>query len=284
MNDTDPNALSRRSFVAGGTVALGGFAAFRPTFAEAAPKSKLLNAKWTTTGSGGDPDAAPWGAFLSKWLRAGPDGVMRVDYGGAKAAGAKAPLVEWLDAYQAVDPTTLSPMAAQAYWINIYNAVTIDLVLGDYPVKSITRISGGLFNTGPWDEKVVTINGDQLSLNDIEHGILRPIWKDPRVHYGVNCASIGCPDLSATPWRAGDLDERMAAAARTYVNHPRGARVESGRLIVSKIYTWFQEDFGGDDAGVIAHLKRYADEPLAGALEGVSSIADSEYDWALNDV
>lgn len=248
--------------------------------AAAAPASRLIDPAWRRTGGAGDPDYAPWAAFLSGWRRAGSDGVARVDYAAARAdAGA---LNGWLSSMQRVDPTTLSPEAAMAFWINLYNGATVALVLDAWPVKTIREIDGGLFNTGPWDEKRLTVNGARLSLDDVEHGILRPVWADPRVHYAVNCASIGCPNLAAEPWRSAGLDAALDAAATAYVNHPRGARVTEGRLTVSSIYDWFEEDFGGSEAGVIAHLRQYATGDLAAALKDVTGIAGDDYDWAVN--
>ncbi len=274
---------SRRGFLAG--LAIGVGAAASPAFtarAVAAPGSELLDPKWQVTGAGTDPVTAVWGDFLEKWVQAGSGGVTLVDYAGAKAAGDDAALGAWLTVYQQIDPTTLTGGAAMAYWINLYNAATVHLVLAEYPVKSILRIKGGLFNTGPWDEKILTVSGDDLSLNDIEHGILRPIWRDARIHYAVNCASIGCPDLKRTPWISAALEGDLDAAARAYVNHPRGARVEAGQLYVSKIYDWYEEDFGGTSGGVISHLRQYADEDLKADLAGIGRIAGTEYDWALN--
>lgn len=270
--------FSRRACLAGfGAALLAG-----PAAAQFVPGSDLLDPKWAATGTGGDPDHAPLAEFLLRWLRLPADGVARVDYAGALAAGADAPLRAWLEETQRVDPTTLAPGAAFAWWVNLYNAATVDLILQYHPVDSIRVIQGGLFQTGPWDEELLTVNGEALSLNDVEHRILRPIRRDPRVHYAVNCASIGCPNLKATPWTAPALEVDLEAAAGLYVNHPRGARVEDGRLIVSKIYDWFEEDFGGSQEGVIAHLRRYAVGELAEQLAGVDRVADAEYDWSLN--
>lgn len=248
----------------------------------AAPKSKLIDDRWRATGSGGDPDYGVWAEFLSGYLRPGSDGVTRVAYGQAQSDGADRALRAWLGQTQQTDPGALAPAAQRAWWYNLYNAATVDLVLSDYPVSTIKKIKGGLFNTGPWDEKVLTVNGAALSLNDVEHGILRPIYRDNRVHYGVNCASIGCPNLKATPWVAATLEADLDAAAREYVNHPRGASVSGGKLTVSKIYTWYDEDFGGSEAGIIEHLKKYAGPDLAAALGGVSGVDDDVYDWDLN--
>jgi hypothetical protein len=161
----------------------------------------------------------------------------------------------------------------------------VKTVLEAYPVKSIRdiKISPGLFASGPWGKKLAKIEGEPVSLDDIEHRILRPIWKDPRTHYAVNCASIGCPNLPRDAFTRANMEALLEAGAKAYVNHPRGAKVSGGKLVVSSIYVWFKEDFGGNDAGVIAHLKRYANAELAKALEGVSVIASDDYDWALNE-
>ena len=253
-----------------------------PAAAQFIPQPELLGEKWKATGNGGDPDYGPWADFLSKWLRQPSDGVTRVDYAGAVAANARAPLKAWLDQTQKIDPTTLSSSAAFAWWTNLYNAATIDLVLKEYPVRTILQIEGGLFNTGPWDEKILSVNGEALTLNNVEHGILRPIWNDPRVHYAVNCASIGCPNLKATPWTSATLESDLEAGAKAYVNHPRGAQVENGQLVVSKIYDWFEVDFGGSTKGVLDHLRQYAEGQLAKRLANIGRISNSRYDWNLN--
>jgi hypothetical protein len=123
-----------------------------------------------------------------------------------------------------------------------------------------------------------------MSLDDIEHETMRPTFRDPRVHYAVNCASIGCPNLPPRAWRAATLERELDAAAAAFVNHPRGVTVlPDGRLRVSSIYAWFREDFGGSEAGVVAHLRRHAAPPLAARLGERTAIAEDAYDWALND-
>lgn len=246
------------------------------------PSPDLLGQEWTVTGTAHDPDYTVWAGFLNAYIKATPGSVTLVDYAGALADGADAALSAWLAETQQIDPATLRKPAQMAWWINLYNAVTVDLVLKHYPVKTIRKINGGWFDLGPWGDEVVTVNGQRLSLNDIEHRILRPIWRDPRIHYAVNCASIGCPDLAAEPWRAEGLEGRLDDAARAYVNHPRGVRIEGGNLIVSSIYDWFAADFGNNDAEVIAHLRRYAAAPLRDQLQGRTSIDGDDYDWSLN--
>ena len=171
-------------------------------------------------------------------------------------------------------PSKLPRNEAFAYWANLYNAITLQVILDRFPVHSIRDIkSDGLFDPkayiGPWRTKRVTVEGKQLSLDDIEHEIMRPTFKDPRVHYSVNCASFGCPNLPAKAWNAATLDADLDAAARDFINHPRGVAVlAGGKLKVSSIYKWFRDDFGADDAAVIAHLKKYAKPELAPARHG----------------
>lgn len=230
------------------------------------------------------PDNGPWAALLARHRRMGADGIARFDYASVSSAE-RAALGAYIDALAAEDPRRLSRDVQFAYWVNLYNALTVRVVLERYPVASILDIrpSSGLFAYGPWRAKLVEVAGVALSLDDIEHRILRPIWRDPRIHYVVNCASLGCPDLPAAPLEATGLDAALDAAARAYVAHPRGLAFEGLRAVVSKIYLWFREDFGADEQGVLAHLARHADARTQARLAAASGIADYRYDWALND-
>jgi len=229
-------------------------------------------------------DHSAWGQFLKTYLVAGhPSGINRLRYGDITPADRRA-LSEYLDRLQAISVSALNRAEQKAYWINLYNALTIKVVLDHYPVGSIRDIgiSPGWFSAGPWDAKFLTIEGKKVSLNDIEHRILRPIWRDNRVHYAVNCASLGCPNLQPEPFTAENTERLLERGAREYVNHPRGARIEGGRLTVSSIFDWFQVDFGGSAQKVIEHLRRFAEPPLREELKAVGSIASYTYDWSLN--
>jgi hypothetical protein len=165
----------------------------------------------------------------------------------------------YLNALAAIQVSGLSRQEQLAFWINLYNALTIDIVLAHYPVRSILDIdiSPGLFARGPWDKSLIQVEGEALTLNDIEHRILRPIWNDPRIHYAVNCASVSCPNLQNRAFTGATVERMLDSAATAYINNQRGARIEGGQLIVSKIYDWYQEDFRGSARGVIAHLRSY---------------------------
>lgn len=229
-------------------------------------------------------DHGAWDHFLQTYVVRGKDGINRLPY--AKISPADRQLLSnYLSAMQGIAISRYTRKQQLAYWVNLYNATTVNIVLAHYPVASIRDIdiSPGLFADGPWAKKVLTIEGQAVSLNDIEHRILRPLWKDPRIHYAVNCASLGCPDLRNRAFSADHMEEELNMAAREYINHPRGVRVEEKSLHVSSIYSWFQRDFGEDDAQVIAHIKLFASPPLQQQLEGIDSITGDDYDWSLND-
>lgn len=260
---------------------LAGIASFEALFA---PKADLWE-RWAAHDpkSAATIDHAGWDALLARHVRAGTDGLNRFDYNGVTSAD-RAALKGYLARLAEVPISRHARPEQRAYWINLYNALTVDVVLDHYPVASIRDIdiSPGLFSDGPWGRQLATVEGTPLTLNDIEHRILRPIWRDPRTHYAVNCASVGCPNLAAKAYTAATLEMMLEAAAHDYVNSPRGAHLGEGGLTVSSIYVWFQDDFGGGDAAVIDHLRRYADAPLRKALEGRAAIDAHAYDWSLN--
>ncbi len=228
-------------------------------------------------------DHKAFSQLLKQYVKADKNGLNRVDYKGFKTK--QSALKSYIKTLETVKVTSLSKSEQFAYWANLYNAVTINVVLDAYPVKSIKDIdiSPGIFSNGPWGKKLVTIEGTKISLVDIEHQILRKVHKDPRVHYAVNCASVGCPNLQNQAFDGKNLQAQLNRAARDYVNSNRGAVVKGNRLAISKIYVWFKKDFGGNDRGVLAHLKKHADKDLKAKITKIGSINSSFYDWTLND-
>ena len=249
--------------------------------ARAAPKAEPWP-RWQAhrPGAAASVDHGAWGRLLGRYLRPGGDGINRVAYGAVTAADRQA-LEQYVAALAATPVSSLDRPEQRAFWSNLYNALTVQVVLSRYPVRSIRdiAISPGLFASGPWGKKLVTVEGEALCLDDIEHRILRPIWRDPRTHYAVNCAALGCPNLWPEPFTAGNLETVLEQAAAAYVNHPRGVRPTLDGLRLSSLYDWYGEDFGD----LPAHLRRYAAPPLAAALRGGPRIAGYGYDWALND-
>lgn len=241
------------------------------------------------SGSAVKIDYAAWDGLLRRHVVTAPGAVNSVDYAAWKASPDRATLKAVIKNLEAADPVTLDRPEQFAFWANLYNAKTIDVILDAYPVKSIKDINlgGGLaaaVTGGPWKAKTLKVAGEALSLDDIEHGILRPFFKDPRVHYAVNCASIGCPNLMPEAFTGEKLEAQLDAAAGAYVNHPRGVKVTGRAVRASSIYDWFQADFGGDESGVLAHLRKHAAPELAATLKGIESIDGYDYDWRLNGV
>lgn len=226
-------------------------------------------------------DHSAWQRLLDGYLRSDGDGVNLFAYGDVTDTDRQL-LQDYLDRMASLDPRALRRGEQYAYWVNLYNAVTVAIVLDHYPVKSIRRIKGGLLGLGPWNEDVITVQGQVLTLNDIEHRILRPVFQDPRIHYAVNCASIGCPNLAAEVYTADRLEQQLDAAARVFINHPRGVQVEGKRLTLSSIYDWYGGDFGADRDGLLAHLRQYAEPDLARSLATFAGRIRYDYDWRLN--
>ncbi len=253
---------------------------------DAAPPAQVIE-KWNVSNAANTAviNHAAWQELLDSYLKTDePGGIHLFDYGALQANEAdRKKLAAYLKSLAGVDPRDYSRNEQLAYWINLYNALTIFVIVPRYPVESIRDIKSSLIDFGPWNLELFPLQGDKLTLNQIEHGILRPIWQDPRIHYAVNCASLGCPNLAAQAYRADNLEQLLEQGASDYINHPRGARVDNGKLIISSIYDWFEEDFGGNAAGVIAHLQQYARPELAGELENFDKF-DDYYDWKLNDL
>ncbi len=251
-----------------------------------APKKVLLE-EWQGSDESSRTvvDHSPWQAILDQYVVRRKQQTY-FDYAVAHQTGFDN-LNQYVNSLTAIDPLQLNRQEQFAYWLNLYNAATIQIVLQHYPVKSITKIGKGFFSFGPWKDDILTINQRPISLDDIEHGILRPIYNDPRIHYGVNCASLGCPNLLGTAFTADNINDLLNQGAVDFVNHPRGVAIEESEITLSKIYDWFLEDFGGDVEGLLDHIRQYAHPEL---LETLSQAANDntkpglryEYDWSLN--
>jgi hypothetical protein len=247
--------------------------------------------------TGFDHGHAPWTTLLRKHVRLVRGGrATQLAYAGVKADGAA--LKVYLDSLSAVTPAAFAGWTKaerQALLINAYNAFTVELILTRYPdLKSIKDL-GNLLSS-PWKPKWIALLGTQVSLDDIEHAMLRKRgdYDDPRVHFAVNCASIGCPALREKAFVAARLDAQMEEQTLRFMSD--GARnrynAQRGRLELSKIFDWYGEDFRLGHRGIAslpAFAARYADQladaPAAHERIRAASvdIAFADYDWALND-
>ncbi len=191
-------------------------------------------------------------------------------------------LKSYLRDLAAIDPRRLNRDEQFAYWVNLYNALTVELVLKKYPVSSIRKIRylSSLF--GPWDKKLIRVAGERLSLNDIEHRILRPIWRDPRIHFVVNCASLGCPNLPIEALSSKNIESVLENAATDFINHARGVSRRGETLVLSSIFDWYRVDFGSNNEEMLVYLRRFLSADRASFLEHNQGLI-FEYDWSLND-
>ena len=220
--------------------------------------------------------------ILQKYVSA-PDGqgLTHFNYGGLKANSAdKAALDGYIKSLENTNPSSLSPNEQIAYYANLYNAVTVQVVTDNYPVTSIKKL--GPLGSGPWKKNLLTINGKPSSLNNVEHDILRKQFPSPYVHYMVNCASVGCPNLLDTAWEARSLENERKKAAAAYINSPRGVQITPKGLKISSIFKWFKEDFGGK-SGTLQHIRKYARPELTAAIDNGAKVVDYGYDWSLNE-
>ena len=202
-----------------------------------------------------------------------------VDYQGFKNEEAK--LDQYLKVLENTDTKELSRNEQFAFYVNAYNAWTIKLILSGYPgVKSIKDL-GSLFRS-PWKKKICRIDAGIITLDDIEHKILRRRFKDPRVHFAINCASKSCPPLISEPYEGSKLDEQLDSSVRAFLNNPERNYLEGNKLYVSKIFKWFSEDFNND---VVSFFLRYAEgefkEKLMANRDNIK-VEHLHYDWSLN--
>ncbi len=210
-----------------------------------------------------------------------------VDYAAWKADESDhARLESYIEGLGAIDPAALDEKDRLAYWINAYNAVTVDLILDHYPVASIKDL-GGVFSS-PWKLPLFQRGDQELSLDAIENEILRPQFAEPRIHFAINCASVGCPPLAAEAYEGERIDEQLDAAVARVVHDPYWvdlsgcqAAYGSGKLVVSKLFDWFSGDFGGE-AGVRNFLARSLPEQRFVLQNTQCSLEYRDYDWSLN--
>ena len=257
-----------------------------------APKPDLWP-RWQTHNAENNKviDHSAWQIFLEKYLVTNPldmessaiSRINKLKYADVSEKD-RALLDNYLKNLEGTAVSSFSRPQQRAFWINLYNASTVYLILEYYPVQTITNISFSFFSFGPWDEDLLSVEGVKLSLNDVEHRILRPIWKDKRTHYALNCASLGCPNLLPQAFTYLNTESLLEQGARDYINHPRGVTIHGENLILSKIYKWYQADFGGNEEGVIKHLQQYSKNKKLKYLRADDIEIEYQYNWLLNAV
>lgn len=213
----------------------------------------------------GSPDHSIWDALLRKHVN--PQGM--VDYAALRSD--RAELQRYLNELSSSTPQPDWPEMEQlVYWINAYNAFTIQLILEHYPVKSIRDIDNG----NPWDVKWIQLGGKTYSLNQIENDIIRPQFNEPRIHFAVNCAAKSCPPLLNRAWTAAIAERFLEAQTLAFINNPAYNTLSAEKAEVSQIFNWYGADFGD----VRAFINQYAKTPV----DATTTLQFKSYDWALN--
>jgi hypothetical protein len=243
-----------------------------------------------------DQSHAAWDVLLKRHVVVARDGnSSRVDYAGLR--GGQGALQAYLDGLSAVTQAEYLGWSREqrlAFLINAYNAFTVRLILTRYPdLKSIKDLGGIL--SSPWKKQFFTLLGKPLGLDDVEHGLIRApgAFDEPRIHFAVNCASVGCPMLRAEAYVAERLNVQLDDAARRFLSDRSRNRFDaaSGALEISKVFDWYGTDFAAMKGAksVAGFLARYADV-LADApdarervREGRAPLRYLDYDWTLND-
>jgi hypothetical protein len=161
-----------------------------------------------------------------------------------------------------------------AYWINLYNAATINLILDNYPVKSITSVHNGK----PWDKKAIKSGNNTYSLNEIENEIIRPQFKEPRIHFAVNCAAVSCPKLLNEAFTPEKLEAQLSKQTKLFVNNTLKNNITPSKVTISKIFEWYRGDFEKNES-LIQFLNKYSSISINLDAE----VEFMEYDWLLNN-
>jgi len=204
----------------------------------------------------------------------------RVNYDGFKTD--EALLDQYLNILSSTKIDALSEKGQMAFYINAYNAFTIKLILTKYPGIDSIKDLGGLFSS-PWSIKFIPLQDKKVTLDHIEHDILRPTFKDPRVHFAVNCASKSCPPLRNEAFEPDRINEQLDEQTTLFINGPNNYTLKENTISISKIFKWFKEDFKNKP---VAFIKNYADASLKEKLVIIDSdirVKYLDYDWSLNN-
>lgn len=221
-------------------------------------------------------DHSAWDRLLKRYVVTNhPSGINRFRYANVSREDARE-LDRYIDSLASLDPRDYCKRVQKAYWLNLYNALTVQLVLHNYPIDSITEIRGA------WDKRLVKVARKKLSLNDIENRILRPIWEDHRIHFALNSASLGSPQILPEAFTYANTRKLLKQAGKDFINHPRGVLLEAGELHASSIFDWYQQDFARDEKMLTKIFAHYANDRLALYLLGYQGGITYAHDWRLN--
>lgn len=211
-----------------------------------------------------------WNQLLSKHVNAQG----WVNYKGFQKEEAK--LDKYLAYLNDTEISTWTENARKAFWMNAYNAYTVKMILNHYPLKSIMDIK--VKEKGAWDIPIAKVGGKLYTLNAIEHEILRPKFKDPRVHAGINCASYSCPPILNKAFTEANVNSLLEIAFRNFVNDPLRNKIAKDQIEISQLFDWFKSDFTDGDS-VIDYLNKYSKTKIS----KTAKVTFLKYKWTLNE-
>ena len=221
-------------------------------------------------------DHSQWDELLKKYVSDHPSGISRFDYDAVTVAD-KARLEDYIAMLEQLDPRQMSMYTQKPYWLNLFNASLIWQVIDSEPETSIKEISSRVL----WRKKRLYISMQDVSLDTIEHGILRTNFDDPRIHFGITGGTLGSANILNTAYTQENVEELLEQNTRDFLNHPRGLSFDKGRPTLSTIFKWYSKDFGARADDIKAFVAKYLSDEKKQLWNDARRFGYS-YDWGLN--
>lgn len=235
-------------------------------------------------GLAAEPDYSAWTGLLQKYYspQSGMDyqGIRKNDF---------ATLKKLVDDWSKVDVSKLNRDEQLAFWINLYNLSTVKLICDNYPTKSIRDLSTDpIVRLNVFKKAIVPQGGTMMSLNDVENDKIRAGFKDPRIHFAINCAARSCPPMRPEAFVGAKVNEQLDDQARVFLNGPAGAKISrsgsKATMTVTKVMDWFDDDFNDWGGGVVPFATKFLSADKKAQLAGAKvKVEFYDYDWNLND-
>jgi len=250
-----------------------------------APKSKLIEF-WDDHESSSrmEVNHNEWQAILSKYVQdQHPSGISRFNYEAVTAEDVLK-LKEYIAYLELLDPRQLNLAEAQAFWINLYNALMLDKILDSYQEgsnRAVNRLLRGSLRSSRWSKNIAKVTLQNLSLDDIQHGILRPMWNDPRIHFVITTGALSGANILKTAFNGENNEELLEQSKRDFFSHDKAVRVDDNRIVLNSLFNWYRDDFATDKDSLLRYIRKNVSEDTRKSLEDLSSIR-YEYLWELN--
>ncbi|WP_438952404.1 DUF547 domain-containing protein [Porticoccus sp.] len=226
-------------------------------------------------------DHRQWNQLLGTHVVNTGQGVNRFRYGSVGKTEQKH-LSDYIASLTKIDPRNYSRAEQKAYWLNLYNALTVKLIAENYPIKSIKDIDNQKSGGSLLNKPLIQVADKPVSLSDIENRILRPIWKDHTIHFGLNCADMTCPGLLPQAFTGKNVQSLLKQSGRDFINKQNGVTLKNGKLTAAGIFSQYRSDFAKDDKTMLKVFAHYADDRLALYLLGFQGQIDYIHDYSLN--